>query len=59
MKTVPTERIVGTRKGERAVKLQKEGEATSLRGTLAAVLILGGLVVASWLGVFYLFMSRS
>ncbi|MFC4767090.1 cytochrome c oxidase subunit 2A [Effusibacillus consociatus] len=36
----------------------KETESKSLKGAFIAVMTLGALIVLSWLGVFYLFLSR-
>lgn len=33
-------------------------EETSLKGTLASVMILGGIIVLSWIGVWMLFVTR-
>ncbi|WP_227874337.1 cytochrome c oxidase subunit 2A [Tumebacillus algifaecis] len=33
-------------------------EETSLRGTFASVMILGALIILSWLSVFFLFLER-
>ncbi|WP_018131592.1 cytochrome c oxidase subunit 2A [Effusibacillus pohliae] len=38
---------------------RKQPEETALNGTLVAVLVLGGLIVLSWLGVFSLYLSRN
>ena len=37
---------------------EHEKEEQSLKGTFASVLLLAAFIVASWLGVFYLFLSR-
>lgn len=39
-------------------KKSNEAETHSLRGAFTSSMILGALIVLSWLGVFYLFMSR-
>ena len=36
----------------------EEHDKVDLRGTLASVLILGFIILSSWLGVWYLFISR-
>lgn len=37
---------------------REDEHVESLRGTLVSVLFLGAFIVACWLGVFYLFLSR-
>jgi hypothetical protein len=36
----------------------QEEESSSLRGTLASVLILGTLIALCWAGAFYLYLER-
>lgn len=36
----------------------KAEDQFSLRGTLASVLLLGLIIAASWVGVYYLFLNR-
>lgn len=38
--------------------MQKK-EGPSLKGTLVAVLLLGAFILVSWLGVFFLYLSRN
>ncbi|RFB16906.1 cytochrome c oxidase subunit 2A [Bacillus sp. HNG] len=39
-------------------KTKIEDEKTSLKGTLASVLLLGLFLILSWLAVFFLFLDR-
>lgn len=40
-------------------KLNEKENESSLKGTLASVLLLGAFIVVTWLAVFYLFLERS
>lgn len=42
-----------------AVPPVKQEERSSLKGTFAAVMILGGFLLLTWIGIFILFMLRS
>ncbi|WP_148497656.1 cytochrome c oxidase subunit 2A [Paenibacillus senegalensis] len=44
---------------ERSVPGRLEKEESPLKGTLAAVMILGGFLFLTWLGIFILFLLRS
>jgi len=37
---------------------EEEKEETSFKGTFASVMLLGGFLILSWLGVWLLFLSR-
>jgi hypothetical protein len=37
----------------------KQGSEPSLKGTFAAVMLLGAFLLVSWLGVFILYMARN
>lgn len=39
-------------------KVEREGQDSDLRGTFAAVMLLGGFLAVTWIAVFILFMSR-
>lgn len=45
-------------KGEKTAAKDKH-EETSLKGTFASVMILGGILALTWLAVFILFISRN
>ncbi|GAA0330039.1 hypothetical protein GCM10008967_20670 [Bacillus carboniphilus] len=50
------------RKTNEAKKMKAKLESDiekNLKGTFASVLLLGGFIVLSWAGVFFLFLSRT
>ncbi len=42
----------------RTPEKKKSSEGKSLKGTLASVMIMGVLIIVSWLGVWALYLSR-
>jgi len=38
---------------------EKSGEEQSLKGTFVSVMLLGGFLALTWIGVFVLFIARS
>ncbi|MBO1004619.1 cytochrome c oxidase subunit 2A [Pseudogracilibacillus auburnensis] len=43
---------------QRTEQSENEHEGMDLRGTLVSVTILGIIIIISWIGVWYLFISR-
>jgi hypothetical protein len=43
---------------ENSVGIKKQTEEPSLKGAFVSVLFLGGFIFLSWMGVYYLFISR-
>ncbi|MEH7381932.1 cytochrome c oxidase subunit 2A [Bacillus sp. JJ1533] len=39
-------------------KIKIEDEKTSLKGTLASVILLGVFLIVTWLGVYFLYLDR-
>ncbi len=45
-------------KKETAQKVVTKREGPNLKGTMISVMLLGGFIVLSWLGVYWLYMVR-
>ena len=45
-------------KKETAQKVVAKREGQNLKGTMISVMLLGGFIVLSWLGVYWLYMVR-
>ncbi|MNH98755.1 hypothetical protein D3C73_515020 [compost metagenome] len=52
----PNKELLHAQQGMKTVHEQKE--EPSLKGTFAAVMLLGGFLLISWLAVFILFLAR-
>lgn len=44
--------------GTEKVKKTKVEDSSSLKGTLASVMLLGFFIIATWVGVYFLFLDR-
>jgi hypothetical protein len=53
------ERVVETRTESQHQAKQTQPEQENLKGTFAAVLLVGAFILLSWFGVFGLFLNRA